>query len=120
MRISDWSSDVCSSDLGIALLHHGDNARAVLFRHTLAQNDLLDRIAAVASQDRSRIIPVGLDKKAPLALILPLGRFGGKDLLPYLAHRPQGLRSEEHTYALQSLMRISSAVFCLKKKNNNR
>src|SRR3546814_14463980 len=48
MRISDWSSDVCSSDLG-------------------------------------------LDKKAPLALILPLGRFGGKDLLPYLAHRPQGL-----------------------------
>src|SRR3546814_9769233 len=43
----------------------------------------------------------------------------------YLPHRPSrkasaGLRSEEHTYELQSLMRISYAVFCLKKKTNSR
>src|SRR3546814_8105398 len=34
-------------------------------------------------------------------------------------HRPRILRSEEHTSELQSLMRISYAVFCLKKKKNN-
>src|SRR3546814_7781175 len=34
--------------------------------------------------------------------------------------RPAGLRSEEHTSELQSLMRISYAVFCLKKKNHDR
>src|SRR3546814_10485235 len=36
------------------------------------------------------------------------------------AHRADAVRSEEHTSELQSLMRISSAVFCLKKKNNNK
>src|SRR3546814_10712269 len=36
------------------------------------------------------------------------------------SNRVPGLRSEEHTSELQSLMRISYAVFCLKKKNNNR
>src|SRR3546814_7541642 len=35
------------------------------------------------------------------------------------ASRPRAARSEEHTSELQSLMRISYAVFCLKKKNNN-
>src|SRR3546814_7889047 len=37
----------------------------------------------------------------------------------YLARDRRGQRSEEHTSELQSLMRISYAVFCLKKKNNN-
>src|SRR3546814_4243430 len=40
-----------------------------------------------------------------------------RDLMPYVG---EGMRSEEHTSELQSLMRISYAVFCLKKKNNNK
>src|SRR3546814_1499671 len=41
-------------------------------------------------------------------------------LLPSYVHRQQWLRSEEHTSELQSLMRISYAVFCLKKKKNKK
>src|SRR3546814_10562754 len=41
------------------------------------------------------------------------------DLLRFDAERLRHLRSEEHTSELQSLMRISYAVFCLKKKNKN-
>src|SRR3546814_3624277 len=47
--------------------------------------------------------------------VLPLPR----QAQPHPRHRHQsGARSEEHTSELQSLMRISYAVFCLKKKNN--
>src|SRR3546814_3090569 len=48
-----------------------------------------------------------------LRKMLPLKRFGE-------ARSPSVKRSEEHTSELQSLMRISYAVFCLKKKNNNK
>src|SRR3546814_6593010 len=50
------------------------------------------------------------DERRKLLLVLPHGKFA-------IAHLP---RSEEHTSELQSLMRISYAVFCLKKKNNNK
>src|SRR3546814_9199447 len=40
--------------------------------------------------------------------------------MPQGAQPPRRVRSEEHTSELQSLMRISYAVFCLKKKNNNK
>src|SRR3546814_7883804 len=46
------------------------------------------------------------------------GRISPDAELSALSHRPDWLRSEEHTSELQSLMRISYAVFCLKKKNN--
>src|SRR3546814_7838229 len=49
---------------------------------------------------------------------LPPARRGGESR-PICAQLNQVLRSEEHTSELQSLMRISYAVFCLKKKNNN-
>src|SRR3546814_10031060 len=77
MRISVWSSDVCSSDLGFLSTIH-----AIL--HSCAQATVARRLCAVKSQ-------------------------GGRN-------RP--CRSEEHTSELQSLMRISYAVFCLKKKIN--
>src|SRR3546814_2987831 len=44
---------------------------------------------------------------------------GGRHTPFFQGYRPQFYRSEEHTSELQSLMRISYAVFCLKKKNNN-
>src|SRR3546814_1761658 len=80
MRISDWSSDVCSSDLRVA--------RFAQF----LQNDRLLALQFVGVETR-RAHQIG-------------------DQI----HAQRQIRSEEHTSELQSLMRISYAVFCLKKK----
>src|SRR3546814_3057324 len=99
MRISDWSSDVCSSDLragaqalqeGPRLLvlqaHVSEEVRLALMRRQRLLQPLDRAEHRVAAQRR-----VGIE----------LG---------------QRAKSEEHTSELQSLMRISYAVFCLKKK----
>src|SRR3546814_4345294 len=95
MRISDWSSDVCSSDLcrGAARDLSRSPDRRDLALHRGAGCIFAPGRAACRSQ-------------APLAgsaTKLRIGRLSK--------------RSEEHTSELQSLMRISYAVFCLKKKN---
>src|SRR3546814_5863293 len=112
MRISDWSSDVCSSDLGIgifipAVLAGGQQAAADAFAHVVV--GLADALVdlAHASTDLFQHGVVGVARvfrgiAQGLLLIKPL---------VWLL-----LRSEEHTSELQSLMRISYAVFCLKKK----
>src|SRR3546814_8702337 len=138
MRISDWSSDVCSSDL----------AHSAAELPPAEQPDL-------AKQGWRRMHPDGLtgyDALLPVLLVRPgdpgraearvetgshslnvLGGFHGGYLasigelalfLPLFLHgKVSSQRSEEHTSELQSLMRISYAVFCLKKKkkthNNN-
>src|SRR3546814_6735002 len=84
MRISDWSSDVCSSDLGVGV---------AIDRY----DDLFGRKAQLlcrALQDAH----IGLVRNNPVDIdwVVP--------------------RSEAHTSELQSLMRISYAAFCLKKK----
>src|SRR3546814_3394908 len=84
MRISDWSSDVCSSDL-LFLAAHAQIMQ--IARHHVAVGVLHDQLGALA--DLVRILLSGLDH-------------------PH--------RSEEHTSELQSLMRISYAVFCLQQK----
>src|SRR3546814_4428390 len=103
MRISDWSSDVCSSDLRrsesaaksticklivdpceIKRLIRGTPSSSVMFADMASRNV---RLAVRGSNDWS-------------------------------AFNRASIRSEEHTSELQSLMRISYAVFCLKKKNN--
>src|SRR3546814_3338254 len=116
MRISDWSSDVCASDLDCA---ETENDRAAGNRR---ENDRLFGV------DR----PVRQSGNLRLALALPLNIFGiGHRLrregpvFDRLALRDDVVamrrvvmivrRSEEHTSELQSLMRISYAVFCLKK-----
>src|SRR3546814_1893794 len=96
MRISDWSSDVCSSDL-LAV----DRAD----RHALAVR--LERLHCPAVACALRI-DRGIGRGAALALLLRRG--------PPHRLREVAERSEEHTSELQSLMRISYAVFCLKKK----
>src|SRR3546814_9714483 len=122
MRISDWSSDVCSSDLPLAVL--------VLLDHGLAVG-----CATVVDETRGVAIDVGIDdivfvqgkqEGMPIFGLLAVQRV---DLvmsaqLAFVAHHPFALgdrvgRSEEHTSELQSLMRISYAVFCLKKKKLN-
>src|SRR3546814_1724113 len=90
MRISDRSSDVCSSDLAgrPARPHRGASAAS----------------PAAPTPARSR-------RSAPRRAARPRSRAAA-------ASHPRRPRSEEHTSELQSLMRISYAVFCLKKKHN--
>src|SRR3546814_5322454 len=102
MRISDWSSDVCSSDL------HLDEGEYVWRQHVPiavrhgASEAKIDALAKGAITSKA----FSPDERALLAYGAQVIRGGQVD------------RSEEHTSELQSLMRISYAVFCLKKKNN--
>src|SRR3546814_4776598 len=115
MRISDWSSDVCSSDLlksvnrAVDVIAEGfDLAIRVRFP------PLDDTGLVMRKLDDSRqclVASPGLIS-SPVTSPVDLSRFPSLDLGPV---RPD-YRSEEHTSELQSLMRISYAVFCLKKK----
>src|SRR3546814_3722241 len=109
MRISDWSSDVCSSDL-----HLQDCGR---HRPAAAGGDpqlgpLHDTAALPSESEEAGHRP----SRGRLRRPLPRLRAGRALSLRPLAHLYA--RSEEHTSELQSLMRISYAVFCLKKKQN--
>src|SRR3546814_10455032 len=139
MRISDWRSDVCSSDLKrwyeqddasalprtIASFAAFENAMSLDIAMGGSTNTVLHLLAAaqeagveftMADIDRlSRRVPC-LCKVAPTRADVHMEdvhRAGG--IMAILGE----LRSEEHTSELQSLMRISYAVFCLKKKKNN-
>src|SRR3546814_5044737 len=106
MRISDWSSDVCSSDLA-QLLAHGRWAGEMWQRRKDGEEFLGQiEISEVTEREHGRSHFV-----AVLSDITDTKRF--EQELRYLANYD---RSEEHTSELQSLMRISYAVFCLKKK----
>src|SRR3546814_3602136 len=85
MRISDWSSDVCSSDLLEGARHLLDQALKLLER-------VVGHLGAVGTELQRQFVQA-------------------------VARASRRMRrSEEHTSELQSLMRISYAVFCLKKK----
>src|SRR3546814_8239193 len=112
MRISDWSSDVCSSDLDLllALMVIGDGkGHELLQRHAVLGIDLVQ-----PGRDLGELQPLAHDGRRHQEVCGD--RF---DILALVHHRPHG-RSEEHTSELQSLMRISYAVFCLKKKNKTK
>src|SRR3546814_8766029 len=127
MRISDWSSDVCSSDLqGMA----GIVAALEPHHHIGAQGKPVDDLALAL------VAPLGADNHHVAHLNSPsrqteirdsdgtdggavpdmaaAGGFGGLFQVAGLRveRRPGGMRSEEHTSEPQSLMRISYAVFC--------
>src|SRR3546814_1659622 len=115
MRISDWSSDVCSSDLSYRRhARHGD-PRAVLLAALAALES--DDIEAV---DASPIIasdPLGPSRRRYAnAVALVASKLSPPEMLGRLQEIEA--RSEEHTSELQSLMRRSYAVFCLNKKNS--
>src|SRR3546814_6469172 len=107
MRISDWSSDVCSSDLA-----RQDDAEhrphESLKKREEARDGVLRRhiIARIENDERAD----AEDK---------LGEEPGETIEPKGEVEPEHRqpRSEEHTSELQSLMRISYAVFCLNKQN---
>src|SRR3546814_2599009 len=120
MRISDWSSDVCSSDLPV-----GDVAEAGDDREDQIEGaDVLMVGRAEPTQEETRLVVVMRVRVAAVShvsffpCLLRLHGAGGGDRNLVLGAR--SFRSEEHTSELQSLMRISYAVFCLKKKNANK
>src|SRR3546814_1630625 len=124
MRISDWSSDVCSSDLQIDRNHHPVGPARVVVK--LARDQLLAGAVFAEDQDiglgRGGAFDEGKDagdgRRTPKQRSLAAGdrRRDGNGALALGAGRLARIRSEEHTSELQSLMRISYAVFCLKKK----
>src|SRR3546814_9801549 len=101
MRISDWSSDVCSSDLRGAVADLRNQSGIV----ELAVG--IDDEAGEPAEHRRRVQPPGQ----------MAGHLGDADVPGDVARQRRLVepRSEEHTSELQSLMRISYAVFCLKK-----
>src|SRR3546814_1295891 len=130
MRISDWSSDVCSSDLGTRLgPPTGRSGGTVLQAAALVGGAGAERRA---TEDDVRMTEFSawigrseerrdrLDASRSAVLLAAIGQPeapGDGDPLPPLHHWLHFWdRSEEHTSELQSLMRISYAVFCLKKK----
>src|SRR3546814_9410723 len=116
MRISDWSSDVCSSDLRTASLAARDSIRSARLSRASARRGsdvggagagvLADSAVALTSLSSSARNNAA-NNSCRTSLIPGMARLASCTLA----------RSEEHTSELQSLMRISYAVFCLKKKN---
>src|SRR3546814_9373043 len=109
MRISDWSSDVCSSDLNCPYLYAtsgGEVGEVEVRGEGCGQCFGRER-----RDDRQPAQPANAadfrdDRLAILDRVADEGKSMDRD----------AARSEEHTSELQSLMRISYAVFCLKKK----
>src|SRR3546814_4192261 len=118
MRISDWSSDVCSSDL----LCRG-RALPLCAGHRRPVRNHRGGVLLVAEMDRADVQPVleqgaflverGVRQPAVLPAALPRP---GRHAAAHSGLQRRVCRSEEHTSELQSLMRTSYAVFCLKKK----
>src|SRR3546814_2994198 len=123
MRISDWSSDVCSSDLPLPLRGRrrrpGAGRTRAPRRHAGRSRGIVRSECAAGAAGMNAMID---------APALPLDRLGRplRDLRLSVIEAcnfrcgycmpADKVRSEEHTSELQSLMRISYAVFCLKKK----
>src|SRR3546814_3053585 len=95
MRISDWSSDVCSSDL--------------------IRPELMAAAAMTPTVTNPRN-PGGISLRMKLMKTVIFSPWNVGAICPGMAAIRSGRRSDEHTSELQSLMRISYAVFCLKKK----
>src|SRR3546814_9909281 len=112
MRISDWSSDVCSSDLpdrGAGLSRDGPHAAGP---GRLRQRASAGAPVGTSPPNRDTLPPdirFAAVRDARLLLHCSIDHAG--NCAP---------RSEEHTSEVQSLMRISYAVFCLKKKKHYR
>src|SRR3546814_6373143 len=132
MRISDWSSDVCSSDLVVKTRGHGRGSRIP------GAGTAYPGPGGRHEDPRDHVVPGRRRARRPGACAAgargggaaAAGRAAGAGQFRRRARHPaadadRGLphrasRSEEHTSELQSLMRISYAVFCLKKKNKTK
>src|SRR3546814_5303974 len=130
MRISDWSSDVCSSDLQLAEIvaaQQADQTGGGVFE---AVDHILDDGDLAVTQPCAHLF----DKRGVSGLVVledqeALQRHAARQDLPQPLGSEVGTiaglgtvvvcnqaRSEEHTFELQSLMRATDAAFCLKTK----
>src|SRR3546814_7825403 len=108
MRISDWSSDVCSSDLRDV---EGDREGELELVGRHLQHVDAALVQRLQGEGRRAEVAADLHLTGGELQDVANERGGGR-----LAVGAGDARSEEHTSELQSLMRISYAVFCLKKK----
>src|SRR3546814_7639031 len=131
MRISDWSSDMCSSDLlfcglSIAVINYRGARSFVRFQTILTVSFLLVVFVTVGVElyfgSSQNMQPLWRSGNGGSWLIGAAWVFGSAPMIfnsfQSVLHTIEERRSEEHTSELQSLMRISYAVFCLKKKTN--
>src|SRR3546814_5663188 len=114
MRISDWSSDVCSSDLdcGLTYLHvfpysarKGTPAARMPQLPVALRKARAARLRAAGERALSRFLDGQIGRTT--AVLIEKQEADGR-----LLGRSDTFRSEEHTYDIQSLMRISYAFFC--------
>src|SRR3546814_5792593 len=119
MRISDWSSDVCSSDLGgyddYENFRHGsanDWAAKVGYDQLPFWQKMLKHVAYDEFWQQQALDKLVAANPSNVPTLWEQGLWDQEDMYGAIT------RSEEHTSELQSLMRISYAVFCLKKKTN--
>src|SRR3546814_1535859 len=129
MRISDWSSDVCSSDLSASPSAAIAGIAAGRQSNNINKNDCRYRISVLLLEEHAQCVCiVGLHDRDQFPTLCAelvelglraLGELAAEQLVGQFHHLVlPAFRSEEHTSELQSLMRISYAVFCLKKKTN--
>src|SRR3546814_1509869 len=118
MRISDWSSDVCSSDLA----SHAAYGSALTVRAAewfIAFSMVVLSLLKLQNVGSFATMFLNYDLLArrwpPYSYVYPFAE--GLAGVLMVAGALNWIRSEEHTSELQSLMRLSYAVFCLKKKN---
>src|SRR3546814_4321417 len=105
MRISDWSSDVCSSDLSSSSSWPRSTFPERIASSSASGTEPDDVLPCLSTVTMTRSI--GMSRRLAVASMMRRLAWCGIS---------QSMRSEEHTSELQSLMRISYAVFCLKKK----
>src|SRR3546814_1460840 len=132
MRISDWSSDVCSSDLTRSCAQSCSANALVSFthsKHSPSTNNNTEFARCRINEKRLAGLRHSgtLSPRASRNSSIWIGSSGCQSISAYLGvllycpnqRANASRRSEEHTSELQSLMRNSYAVFCLKKKNKN-
>src|SRR3546814_8448537 len=110
MRISDWSSDVCSSDLSFLLTSTAALLSKRITEPSARRTSLAVRTITARCTSPFFTLPRGWASLIDTTMTSPTPatrRFDPPSTL---------MRSEEHTSELQSLMRISYAVFCLQQK----
>src|SRR3546814_2416938 len=132
MRISDWSSDVCSSDLHccritVGLHEDGVGIHRAQFRQAVhmllnLQHPVLAAVAPAQMLKPHFMDFVTKSDVGPKKPAIEVRNAADHHRIAALERRrhERSARSEEHTSELQSLMRISYAVFCLKKQTKQK
>src|SRR3546814_6739314 len=141
MRISDWSSDVCSSDLGVrrrrsaafvlgalrptVLIPISHDLFGIALRQPLMGGTAFRTGSSLCPQERDllaveEIVHIHVASPSTCQGYGKMRLFSHCPRVEFRSKSAQCDRSEEHTSELQSLMRISYAVFCLKKKKKHK